>query len=161
MLFHNFPWAAFSWSATYSLLLHQKWPLTKIAYTRFTSTCNAVWWAGNTSSNPLEATRPASCYPEENVSPAYCRAEDLGSDCSSSTASPEWAYLFKRHAPVQLGTLVFVCISLIWPKVMQQQKHTFQVVHSCEHSPLLYALHTPCSCHMIILTFITDYCGTG
>lgn len=24
VLFHNFPWAAYSWSATYSLLLHQK-----------------------------------------------------------------------------------------------------------------------------------------
>lgn len=40
-LSHNFPWAAYSWSATCSLLLNQKLLLTKTVYTRFKSTCNA------------------------------------------------------------------------------------------------------------------------
>lgn len=105
--------------------------------------------------------QPASSYPEENVSPGYCRAEDLGGDCRSPTASPEWAHLFKGHAPAQLETLVFAWPGLIWPKVMQQQKCTLHAVYSCEHSPLLYASCAPCcSCHTIILTFIIDHCGT-
>lgn len=161
VLFHNFPWAAYSWSATYSLLLHQKWPLAKTVYTKFKFTCNAVWWAGNISSIFTETTRPASSYPEENVSLGYCRAEDLGGDCRSPTVSPGWAHFFKGRAPVQLGTLVFAWPSLIRPKVVQQQKRALHAVCSCEHSPLLYALHAPCcSCHTIILTFIADHCGT-
>lgn len=109
----------------------------------------------------METTRSASSYPEENVSPGYCSAEDLGGDCRSPTASPEWAHLFKGHVPAWFGTLVFAWPSLMWPKVMQQQKCTLHAVYSCGHSPLLYNLHEPhCSCHMIILTFITGHCAT-
>lgn len=145
VLFHNFPWAAYSWSATYSLLLHQKWPLAKTVHTRFKSTCNAVWQAGSIS---METTRPASSYPEENVSPGYCRAEDLGGDCRSPTASPEWAHLLKGHAPVQLGTLVFAWPSLIWPKVMQPQNVPFM-----QCTPV--SIHLCCMLCMLLVAVAT------